>query len=39
MAAKSRGARKAVISEAGHTANLDQPEAFNRAVAEFPARL
>jgi pimeloyl-ACP methyl ester carboxylesterase len=35
MAAKIPGARKVVIPEAGHTANLDQPVAFNRAVLEF----
>lgn len=35
MAAKIPGARKVVIADAGHTANVDQPEAFNRAVLEF----
>jgi len=35
MAAKIPGARKVVIPDAGHTANVDQPEAFNRAVLEF----
>ena len=35
MAAKIPGAKRAVIPGAGHTANLDQPAAFNRAVAEF----
>ena len=39
MAAKIPGARKAVIPAAGHTANLDQPEAFNRAVGEFLSTL
>jgi len=28
-----------VIPNAGHAANLDQPEAFNRAVAAFLAGL
>jgi pimeloyl-ACP methyl ester carboxylesterase len=35
MAGKIPGARKIVIPDAGHAANLDQPEAFNRAVIEF----
>jgi pimeloyl-ACP methyl ester carboxylesterase len=35
MAAKIPGARKAVIADAGHAANVDQPEAFNRAVIQF----
>jgi pimeloyl-ACP methyl ester carboxylesterase len=35
MAAKIPGAQKTVIPNAGHAANLDQPEAFNRAVAAF----
>jgi pimeloyl-ACP methyl ester carboxylesterase len=39
MAAKISGARKAVIPGAGHSANLDQPDAFNRAVADFLANL
>lgn len=39
MAGKIPGARKTVIPEAGHTANLDQPEAFNKAVGEFLAAL
>jgi pimeloyl-ACP methyl ester carboxylesterase len=39
MAGKIPGARKAVIPGARHTANLDQPEAFNRAVADFLAGL
>jgi pimeloyl-ACP methyl ester carboxylesterase len=39
MAAKIAGARKIVIPGAGHAANLDQPEAFNRALGEFLARL
>lgn len=39
MAAKIPGARKVVLPDAGHAANLDQPEAFNRAVREFLADL
>jgi pimeloyl-ACP methyl ester carboxylesterase len=39
MAGKIPGARKVVIPGAGHAANLDQPEAFNRAVADFLAGL
>ena len=35
MAAKIPGARKVVIPEAGHAANIDQPEAFNRAVIDY----
>jgi pimeloyl-ACP methyl ester carboxylesterase len=35
MAAKIPGARKVVIPDAGHAANIDQPEAFNRAVMAF----
>lgn len=35
MAAKIPGARKAVIEGAGHAANIDRPEAFNRALLGF----
>jgi pimeloyl-ACP methyl ester carboxylesterase len=35
MAAKIPGAKKAVIAKAGHAANLDQPEAFNKVLLEF----
>lgn len=35
MASKIPGARKVVIPNAGHAANIDQPEAFNGAVLEF----
>jgi pimeloyl-ACP methyl ester carboxylesterase len=35
MAAKIPSARKVVIAEAGHAANLDQPEAFNAALRSF----
>ena len=37
MAGKIPGAQKAVIPGAGHAANLDQPEGFNRAVEAFLA--
>jgi pimeloyl-ACP methyl ester carboxylesterase len=37
MAAKIPGAVKVVILRAGHAANIDQPEAFNRAVLDFLA--
>lgn len=39
MAAKIPGATKAVIPNAGHAANLDQPAAFNAAVDGFLAGL
>jgi pimeloyl-ACP methyl ester carboxylesterase len=35
MAAKIPGAKKVVIPKAGHAANIDQPEAFNRALGDF----
>jgi pimeloyl-ACP methyl ester carboxylesterase len=35
MAAKIPGAVKVVIPDAGHVANIDQPEAFNAAVLRF----
>jgi pimeloyl-ACP methyl ester carboxylesterase len=35
MAARIPGARKVVLPGAGHAANVDQPEAFNRAVLSF----
>jgi len=35
MANKIPNARKVVIPDAGHAANIDQPETFNRAVLEF----
>jgi pimeloyl-ACP methyl ester carboxylesterase len=35
MAAKIPGARKVVIADAGHSANIDQPDAFNAAVLGF----
>jgi pimeloyl-ACP methyl ester carboxylesterase len=35
MAAKIPGAAKVVIPNAGHAANIDQPEAFNAAVEDF----
>jgi pimeloyl-ACP methyl ester carboxylesterase len=39
MAAKIPGAAKAVIPDAGHAANIDQPDAFNAAVLDFLATL
>jgi len=39
MEAKIPGARKVVIPDAGHAANIDQPEMFNAAVLEFIAGL
>lgn len=35
MASKIPGARKIVIPDAGHSANIDQPAAFNAAVETF----
>jgi pimeloyl-ACP methyl ester carboxylesterase len=35
MAAKIPGCQKAVIKDAGHAANIDQPEAFNDAILNF----
>lgn len=35
MASRIPGARKAVIEGAGHAANIDRPEAFNKALLEF----
>ena len=37
LAAKIPGAEKVVLEGAGHAANIDRPEAFNRAVADFLA--
>jgi pimeloyl-ACP methyl ester carboxylesterase len=39
LAAKVPGAEKVVIEGAGHASNIDQPEAFNRAVTDFLATL
>ena len=39
MAGKIPGAQKVVIPDAGHSANIDQPEAFNTAVLNFLATL
>jgi pimeloyl-ACP methyl ester carboxylesterase len=39
MAAKIPNARKVVIPDAGHAANIDQPEAFNAAILGFLADL
>ena len=35
MAAKIPGAKKVVVPDAGHAANIDNPEAFNRALMGF----
>jgi pimeloyl-ACP methyl ester carboxylesterase len=35
MAKKIPGARLEVIRDAGHSSNLDQPDAFNRVLADF----
>jgi pimeloyl-ACP methyl ester carboxylesterase len=35
MAAKIPNAVKVVIADAGHVANVDQPERFNAAVVHF----
>ena len=35
MAGKIPGARLEVVKDAGHSANLDQPDAFNRVLLEF----
>ena len=35
MAKKIPGARLEVVSDAGHSSNLDQPEAFNRVLRDF----
>jgi pimeloyl-ACP methyl ester carboxylesterase len=35
MAAKIPGAKKVVIPDAGHSANIDQPQAFNAALLGF----
>jgi pimeloyl-ACP methyl ester carboxylesterase len=37
MATRIPGARKIVIPDAGHAANIDQPALFNKAVADFLA--
>lgn len=39
MLKKIPGAQRAVIADAGHAANIDQPEAFNAAVKAFLADL
>jgi pimeloyl-ACP methyl ester carboxylesterase len=35
MAKKIPGARLVTIADAGHASNIDQPEAFNRALLDF----
>ena len=39
MTAKIPGCTRATIEDAGHAANIDQPEAFNEAVGAFLASL
>jgi pimeloyl-ACP methyl ester carboxylesterase len=39
MASKIPGATKVIIPDAGHAANIDQPEVFNRAVLTFLERV
>jgi pimeloyl-ACP methyl ester carboxylesterase len=39
MASKVPGAKKAVLADAGHAANIDQPEVFNRTVLDFLAHV
>jgi pimeloyl-ACP methyl ester carboxylesterase len=39
LAARIPGARKVVLAEAGHMANMDAPDAFNRAVLDFLSSL
>ena len=39
IAKKIPGARLEVIKDAGHSSNLDQPEAFNRVLRDFLDRL
>ncbi len=39
MASRIPAAKKVVLPDAGHAANIDQPEAFNRAVEDFLATL
>ncbi len=38
MAAKTPGAEKVVLADAGHAANIQQPDAFNKAVRSFLER-
>ena len=39
MAAKIPGSEKVILADAGHAANIDQPEAFNKAVRAFLDRV
>ncbi len=39
MAAKIPGAQKVILANAGHAANIDQPQAFNAAVRGFLDRV
>jgi len=35
LARRIHGARLTIIEDAGHLSNIEQPEAFNRAVLDF----
>jgi pimeloyl-ACP methyl ester carboxylesterase len=39
MASRIPNARKVVIPDAGHASNIDQPDAFNKAVLDFMAEI
>ena len=39
MAAKMKGATLVIVPKAGHLANLEQPDVFNRALTTFVAKL
>jgi 3-oxoadipate enol-lactonase len=39
IAARIPGARLVIIEDAGHLSNLEQPERFNQAIAQFVASL
>jgi pimeloyl-ACP methyl ester carboxylesterase len=39
MSAKIPNATKAVVANAGHASNIDQPEAFNQALTKFVATI
>jgi pimeloyl-ACP methyl ester carboxylesterase len=39
MAGAIKGAKKVVIPDSAHVPNMEQPEAFNRAVLEFLERV
>ncbi len=39
MASTIPGAQRKVISSAGHSANIDNPEEFNKAILDFLGKL